>query len=85
MASRSLGLMAFFKLVSCFQISSKLIAKCSQTARQSFESIAGILQDENVVLVRVGGTLQIHFSVKFRALTHASFSSNVVLGTNTVL
>ena len=45
-----------------------------------------ILQDENVVLVRGGGTLQIHFfSVKCRALKRASFSSSVVLRTNTVL
>jgi len=35
----------------------KFIAKCSRIAPQSFKSIAGILQDENVVLVRGGGTL----------------------------
>ena len=44
-----------------------------------------ILRDENVVLVQGGGTRQFHFSVKFRARTHACFSSSVVLRTNTAL
>jgi hypothetical protein len=85
MASRSLGVMAFFQLESCLIMSSPLIAKYSQIAPQSFESIGGICQDENVVLERGGGTLQINvFFVKVHAQQHASFSSSI-LCTNTTL